>query len=144
MKKTIIWIILYTTLLGVMLAACSTGENLGGTSWVMTSYRGSQGNLTEILPETIVTAEFQADQVSGNVTCNNYSGTYQITGNNIKIGPLATTMRECVGPDGIMEQEAAFLTAMEAAAQYEIKSDTLEMVDDQGATILVFKRSTSE
>jgi len=144
MEKIIIWIIFCTTILGLMLVGCSTGESLDGTSWAMTSYRDSQNKLTEILPETIVTTNFQADQVSGNVACNNYSGTYQTTGNNINIGPLATTMRECIGPDGIMEQEAAFLTAMEAAAQYEIKNDILEMVDDQGATILVFKRSPSE
>jgi heat shock protein HslJ len=53
-------------------------------------------------------------------------------------------MRECVGPDGIMEQEAAFLMAMEAAAQYEIKGDTLEMRDAEDTTILVFKRATGE
>ena len=144
MKISTFFTIVCATLLGMILTACSTPASLDGTSWAMTSYRDAQGNLTEILPETIVTADFQADQVSGNVTCNNYSGTYQTTGNKIKIGPLATTMRECVGPDGIMQQEAAFLMAMEAAAQYEIKGDTLEMVDDQGATILVFKKATSE
>jgi heat shock protein HslJ len=50
----------------------------------------------------------------------------------------------CEGPDGIMEQETAFLMAMEAVAQYEIKGDTLEMMDAQGATILVFKKATGE
>jgi heat shock protein HslJ len=144
MKKTAFFVILCATLLGTILSACSTAESLDGTSWAMTSYRDSQGNLTEILPETIVTADFQADQVSGNVTCNNYSGTYQTNGNKITIGPLATTLRECVGPDGIMQQESAFLSAMEAAAQYEIKGDTLEMADDQGATILVFKKAAGE
>ena len=144
MKKFVIWVLLCASLLAMILTACSTVESLDATSWGMTSYSDAQGNLTDILPDTIVTADFQADQVSGNVTCNNYSGTYQTTGNKIKIGPLATTMRMCVGPDGIMEQEADFLSAMEAAAQYEIKGDSLEMLDDQGATILVFKRSMSE
>ena len=144
MKKTAFFVIVCATLLGMMLSACSTAENLDGTSWAMTSYRDSQGNLVDILPDTIVTADFQAEQVSGNVTCNNYSGPYQTPGNNIKIGPLVPTLRECVGPDGIMAQEADFLRAMEAAAQYEIKGDTLEMLDAQGATILVFNRSTIE
>lgn len=144
MKKTVIWVILCTLWLAMLLTACSAAESLDGTSWAMTSYRDSQGNLAEILPETLVTADFQADQVSGNVTCNSYSGTYQATGNEIKIGPLATTLRECVGPDGIMQQEAAFLKAMEAAVQYKIKGDTLEMLDNQGDTILVFKRAISE
>jgi heat shock protein HslJ len=143
MKKTIL-VIVFLILFGVILSACSTAESLDGTSWAMTSYRDSQGNLTEILPDTIVTADFQADQVSGNVTCNNYSGAYQTNGNKITIGPLATTMRECVGPDGIMEQEAAFLKAMESATQYEIKGNTLEMQDDQGDTILVFIKATGE
>jgi heat shock protein HslJ len=144
MKKNVFFGIMCAALFGLMFGACSTTESLDGTSWAMTSFRDSQGNLAEILPETIVTADFQADQVSGNVTCNNYSGTYQTTGNNITIGPLATTMRECVGPEGIMEQEAGFLMAMEAAAQYEMKGDTLELLDAQGATILVFKKATSE
>jgi heat shock protein HslJ len=144
MKKTVFLLIVWATLLGLMLSACSTAESLDGTSWAMTSYRDSQGNLTEILPDTIVTADFQADQVSGNVTCNNYSGAYQTNGNTITIGPLASTMRECVGPDGIMAQEADFLRAMEAAAQYEVKGDTLEMMDDQDATILVFMKTTGE
>ena len=144
MKKTIFLVIVFSTLFGVMLAACSTTQSLDATSWRMTSYRDSQGSLAEILPDTVVTADFQSDQVSGNVTCNNYSGTYQTTGNKISIGPLATTMRECIGPDGIMQQEAAFLSAMEAAAQFEIKGDTLEMADDQGDTILVFKQATTE
>ena len=143
MKKTFL-VIVCAALLGVILTACSTAESLDATSWAMTSYRDSQGNLTEILPDTIATADFQADQVSGNVTCNSYSGTYQTTGKEIKIGPLATTMRECIGVDGIMEQEAAFLTAMEAATQFRLQGDTLEMFDAQGATILVFKRATSE
>ncbi len=144
MKKTAFFVIVCATLLGMMLAACSTAESLDATSWAMTSYRDSQGNLIEILPDTIATADFQADQVSGNVTCNKYSGPYQTTGGNIKIGPLVTTLRECVGPDGIMEQEAAFLKAMESAMQYEIKGNTLEMQDDQGDTILVFMKATGE
>ncbi len=144
MNKVVYFLIVCVILFGMMLTACSTTESLDATSWEMTSYTDSQGSLTDILPDTIVTAHFQANQVSGNVTCNNYSGAYETTGNKIKIGPLATTLRECIGPDGIMQQEADFLAAMGAAAQYEIKGDTLEMVDDQGATILVFKRSTSE
>lgn len=144
MKNIVILIILCTTLLGMLLVACSAKESLEGTSWAMVSYRDSQGDLTNILPDTIITADFQTNQVSGNVSCNNYSGAYQTTGNNIKIGPLATTLRECVGPEGIMEQESAFLMAMETAAQYKIKDDTLEMTDLQGATVLVFNRSTIE
>jgi heat shock protein HslJ len=143
MKKNV-FLVLCVALLGMLLAACSTAESLDATSWGMTSYRDAQGNLVDILPDTIVTADFQADQVSGNVTCNNYSGAYQTNGNKITIGPLATTLRECLGPEGIMEQEAAFLSAMEAAAQYEIKGDTLEMMDEQGATILTFKKATGE
>lgn len=80
MKKNV-FLVLCVALLGMLLAACSTAESLDATSWGMTSYRDAQGNLVDILPDTIVTADFQADQVSGNVTCNNYSGAYQTNGN---------------------------------------------------------------
>lgn len=143
--KSVMWFqILFIIVFGASLAACSPTEDLDGTSWAMESYRDSGGAIVDILPDTIVSANFQGDQVWGNVTCNDYSGSYQTTGKKIKIGPLATTMRMCVGPEGIMEQETAFLHALEAAAEYKINGDVLELVDAQGEKVLVFNRTQSE
>lgn len=145
MMKKNMWIqIVCVMLLGLFLTACSTAEDLDGTSWDLESYRNSGGAMVDILPDTIVTANFQEDQVWGDVTCNNYSGSYKTTRRKISIGPLAATLRMCVGPEGIMEQEAAFLKAFEAATRFEIDGDILELENAQGVTILVFNRSEME
>ena len=44
----------------------------------------------------------------------------------------------CLEPTGILEQETAYLTALSAAATYQIATDRLEMFDETGAQVLVF------
>jgi heat shock protein HslJ len=41
--------------------------------------------------------------LSGNAGCNEYSGPYTVTGNQIKIGPLTSTMMACSDPAGVMD-----------------------------------------
>jgi hypothetical protein len=44
----------------------------------------------------------------------------------------------CPEPEGILEQEGVYLTALRAAATYQITADRLEIFDEAGAQILVF------
>ena len=130
--------------MAITLSACSAPGGLDTTSWKLESYRNAEGDTVEVLPESVVTLDLQADQVSGMASCNNYSGSYQTTGSKIKFGPQATTRKICAQPLGIMEQEDAYLTALGAAVEYNIKGATLEMTDDQGEVILVFTRATGD
>ncbi len=98
-----------------------------------------QNKLTPILPGSQVTAEFSADgTVSGTGGCNRYSGGFKLDGTQIKFGPLASTMMACMEPAGLMEQESAYLKALEQAASFRLSKGKLEMLDTAGQVILVF------
>jgi len=137
MKKTFFWLMSLATL-AIMLVACSAAGGLDATSWKLESYADAAGELVDVLPGSVVTLDFQAAQVSGNASCNNYSGTYQATGSKIEFGPMAATRKMCAQPLGIMEQEDAYLAAMGATAEYNLRGNTLEMKDNRGDVILLF------
>jgi len=143
MKKILSRLIGFSTLVFV-LVACSGAGGLDATSWKLESYADAAGDMVDALPESVVTLNFQAEQISGNASCNNYTGTYQTSGSKIEFGPLAATRKLCAQPLGIMEQENAYLAALEATAAYDLKSNRLELKDEQGEVILVFNRATGE
>jgi heat shock protein HslJ len=144
MKKISFWIIGLSAFV-MLLAACSSAVGgLDGTSWKLESYSAANGDMLEVLPKSVVTLNFQADQVSGSAGCNNYNGSYQTTGRKIDFGPLAATRKMCAQPLGTMEQEAAYLAALDATAEYDLKGNTLEMKDEQGEVILGFVRATGD
>ena len=89
-----------------------------------TSQQGGEGDLTasawnlsllmdkELVPGSSITAQFTSDgKVGGSAGCNQYSGTYKTSGDNIQISsPLASTMMACA--QELMDQESAYLKAL--------------------------------
>ena len=100
----------------------------------MIAYNNGKQAVTSVLAGSNITTEFGSDgTLSGNSGCNTYSGTYTVTGNQITIGPLASTRMACSDPAGIMEQETQFLAALQTAATYNIENATLELRTKDGA-----------
>jgi heat shock protein HslJ len=60
--------------------------------------------------------------------CNRASGSWELDGNEMSIGPLATTKKLCPEPDGVMAQEAAMLKALESVVRAEIAPDRLTLL----------------
>jgi len=141
MKKSFFWLMSLATL-AIMLVACSAAGGLDATSWKLESYADDAGDMVDALPKSVVTLNFQAEQVSGSAGCNNYNGSYQTTGSKIKFGPVSATRKMCAQPLGIMGQEDAYLAALGSTAEYNLRGNTLELKDDQGDLMLVFVRST--
>jgi uncharacterized lipoprotein YbaY len=69
-------------------------------------------------------------RVSGNASCNQFTGTYEVSGDNLTIGPLATTRRACVG--ALDEQEKRFLLAVASVAKWSIEQGLLVLSDARG------------
>lgn len=88
-----------------------------GVQFALVSY-GPVGNQQALLPGTTITATFSGDQVSGSAGCNDYNGTLTPVNDYFTVGPIATTRQTCAEPAGIMEQEQAYLTALEATSGY--------------------------
>ena len=54
------------------------------------------------------------------------------------LAPLAITEMACASPEGVMEQEAAYMEALQSAAAYRVVENRLELEDAAGETTLVF------
>lgn len=106
---------------------------LAGTSWNVDGINNGRDAVVSLAAGTRVTLQFGADgRVSGSAGCNSYTATYEADGRRIRIGPAAATRRMCAGA-GMMEQEHAFLRALEAATTVRIEGNRMELRDDKGA-----------
>ena len=111
---------------------------VAGTSWVATGYNNGREAVVSVMADTELTAAFGEDgEVSGSAGCNSFFGGYTAADGAIEIGPLASTRKLCA-EDGVMEQEAAYLTALENATTYEFVGERLELRNDAGALQVTF------
>jgi heat shock protein HslJ len=116
-------------------------QDLSGTSWEVTGYNNGKQAVVGMLEGTTLTADFGKDgNLSGNAGCNTYSGTYKVDGDQITIGPLASTMMACDQPAGVMEQETQYLSALQSAATYQIEGKLLQLRTKEDALAAIFNR----
>ncbi len=143
MKRIALWILVLGTAFALILSACSQeSASLDGTSWALRSYQDDTGETVNIMPNSTISAHFQADTVTGIAGCNNYNASYQVNRNKLTFGTAATTRKLCNSPQGIMQQENAFLSALNSTASYKLRSSSLEMIDSRGNTLLVFRKAS--
>jgi uncharacterized lipoprotein YbaY len=115
---------------------------LAGTSWTATGVNNGQAAVVSVMAGTEITANFGPDgQLSGLAGCNSYNATYQTEGNTITIGPATATRKACSQPEGVMEQEMQYLTALGTAATYQLQGDKLELRTAEGALAVTFASS---
>jgi heat shock protein HslJ len=127
--------------LAAMLAACGGGGSasnpLAGTQWQMQDYAGATGFVT-VLKGAVPTIEFgKDDQVSGTGGCNDYTGTYTVDGDALTFGPLAATMKACSEPEGVMEQETAFMSLLQSATGFKLDGGQLHILNDKGYLVIL-------
>ncbi len=115
----------------------SKPENpLANTSWQLVSYL-SGGQSTPVLEGSSVGISFQANgNYAGRGGCNDYSGKYSVNGNQITIGPVASTGKLC--DDAVSQQENTYFSLLPTAATYAIANGQLTIQDGSGQTILQY------
>ena len=83
--------------------------------WEVTAFLNGDA-VSSPLPGTTLTATFGDDgTLSGSSGCNRYTTTYTTDQGAIEIAPPAGTKKLCPEPEGVMEQEAAYLAALPTA-----------------------------
>ena len=116
-------------------------QDLAGTNWEVTAYNNGKQAVIGVLEGTTLTASFGKDgSMSGNSGCNDFNGPYKIDGDQITIGPLASTMKMCSDPAGVMDQEAQYLAALQSAANYQIEGNVLQLRTKDDALAAMFNR----
>ena len=107
-----------------------------GPIWQLFQY-GPADNPTLALDNTTVTLNFEADdQLNGSAGCNQYNGRYELDGSKLTIGPLASTRMACLD-NGIMDQESAFLQALQSAHNLSQVANALLITYDDGELLFV-------
>jgi putative lipoprotein len=75
------------------------------------------------------------DQVAGYAGCNQFTGSVTVTGDGLSFGPIASTRRMC---QDVMQQEDAFLQALENAHRFSISGEDLAVEDANGEVTMRF------
>jgi heat shock protein HslJ len=115
-----------------------TPVGLSEATWLLNTMIIGGDAAASVLSGTRLTAVFNTDStISGSSGCNSFGGPYTTDGNNITIGPLVSTLMACAD-EAVMGQEAAYLTALQAAATYQITGETLELFAADGTPLLIF------
>jgi len=73
------------------------------------------------------------DKVSGNASCNAFTGTYVLNGSSVSISKVAITRKMC--PDALMEQEQRFVDALGEITRVESVQGLLELKNASGQTV---------
>jgi polar amino acid transport system substrate-binding protein len=112
-------------------------DPLAGTQWQAQSYYSpaEAGGMASPLGGVQLTAEFTDGTVAGSSGCNTYSASYTVDGDSLSIGEAAATLMFC---EGLMDQEAAFLAALQSASSYKLESEQLQVLDDQDQVVVDF------
>ena len=107
-------------------------DPLTGTRWNVVSVNNGSG-IVSLAPGTSITMDFGTDgQVTGSSGCNTYFASFSLNGNAISIGQPGATSLFCAEPAGVMDQEQAFLAALQAAATFRITGSQLDLTTAGG------------
>ena len=112
-------------LIGLFTIACQftpqrNNDTLTNSEWQLVYIRKSVP-----IQGSSITMKFLDGEVSGNAGCNSYFGSYEIEGNSIIFSQLAMTEMACMEPDGIMEQEQAYLAFLSEVVSFSIDGNQL-------------------
>jgi len=90
---------------------------LQGAEWVVEDLDGRG-----IIDRSRMTLKFGSDgRLSGRASCNNYWGTYSLTGEVLTVSQIAATRKAC--PESLMSQENGFLGLLKEIKRFSISPD---------------------
>ncbi len=75
-------------------------------------------------------------QADGSTGRNRFNGSYELSGDSLRLGPLAATRRACLDPD-MNRQESTLLDAFEATRSWKATGDTL-VLSSEGRPVARF------
>ncbi len=103
-----------------------------GAAWRLTQLPGTQSAALAQLNRP-VTVRFESGRLSGFAGCNNFSGSYTLDGDQLKIGPVASTQMACPEPGSSVE--TAFHKALSGTLRYSVDGDGLQATTAAGDTL---------
>ncbi len=110
-------------------------------SWQMTGIRQADA-IVSPLSGTEITATFDEDgTVSGSAGCNTYTAAYTTNRGEIEITDPSSTKKACTEPEGIMQQETAYLAALPTAVGFRVSGSSLELLTAEETPLVSYSRT---
>ncbi len=92
---------------------------LEGRSWVLLSGIAVPQDVVVTWPSVT----FSEGRVAGTTGCNRYMGAYEVDGDSLAFGPIATTMMACPPPADAVER--AYVAALARVTGWRLDGDQL-------------------
>ncbi len=91
---------------------------LEGIQWTLVELDGEALALTEGESPPYLLLNAEESRVSGPGGCNRLVGSFEVSEDGLRLGPIAATRMAC--PEAVMRREDAFLRTLEATTRYEL------------------------
>ncbi|WP_119068807.1 META domain-containing protein [Aggregatilinea lenta] len=118
-------LLIASTLVPVRIAAAQDADELAGTQWQLVSFD------EDLVANTTISLNFNEDgQAAGSAGCNMYNAAYSADGTALNFEQAISTLMACTD-EGVMEQEQAYLSALETASSYELAEGQLTITYDE-------------
>jgi len=115
-----------------------TPAPLTGTTWYLNSIIDATGTIWTPGPMFPLSLQLADDgKLNGNAGCNNYFGSYTLSGNTISIGTLGTTAMFC-GEQGVMDLETTYLGVLPLMNLYTVSGNELTLSDGSGKITMIY------
>lgn len=116
-----------------------TPAPLTGTTWYLTSFVDAKGTMWSPVSGAPISLLFSNDgKLSGNGGCNQYTGSYTISGYTLAISPTFARTAMFCGTPGVMEREDLYLTVLPQMTLYQITGNQLTLSDGTGKITMLY------
>ncbi|MFL5383482.1 MAG: META domain-containing protein [Longimicrobiaceae bacterium] len=118
---------------GVAAGEASGGEAgpLEGTEWSLVEVGGQPARAAGTAGTPTLRLDAAQKRAMGNTGCNSYGGPYELSGESLRFGALASTRRACVDEE-LNRQESAYMRALDETRTWRITGSTLVLSGESG------------
>lgn len=111
--------------------------DLEGITWSLLSY-GTPDSPKVLVDDTEITLEFDLAEgrISGSAGCNSYFSEITIKGDRLTTSVVGNTEMYCMNPNGVMEQEVAYVTALSLVESYHVQDGQLRITCTDGQVLV--------
>lgn len=110
-------------------------EKLTDRYWELTDLEGEKIRLDPSFPRNVYLCFMsEGHRVTGSAGCNRVMGDFEVNGENLKFGHMASTMMACPN----METETKFLLMLPNVSKFSVHNDHMELRDAEGKELAKF------
>ncbi|WP_170266166.1 META domain-containing protein [Phaeocystidibacter marisrubri] len=129
-------VVLPVVAMSALMFSCSSSPKLDTpvhSEWKVSHIEGFSN---DIPAENTPTLRMVMTHASGSSACNQYTGTFSLSGNELVFNDMVSTRKMCT-PE-LMEVEVAYLDALRSVKKWEIIDQQLHLKNNDNSTLLTF------